>query len=125
MLTPVIAVTLYFFSSLMKPGMSRGLVISTLRAPSSVNTIRFAVSEKMWYSGRAVMMISWPSRTTGLTHSPACSMLATMFLCSSIAPLATPVVPPVYCRKAISSWPRATLRSGCLLPSASVSLKRV
>ena len=34
-----------------------------LRPPISVNTMQFAVSEKIWYSGRAVMMIS-----CALTH---------------------------------------------------------
>ena len=33
----------------------------------------------------------------------ACSTFATMLRCVSIAPLATPVVPPVYCRNAMSS----------------------
>ena len=35
-------------------------------------------------------------------------MFATMLRCVSIAPLATPVVPPVYCRKATSSGPTST-----------------
>ena len=39
----------------------------------------------------------------GCSHARACSMLATMLRCSSIAPFATPVVPPVYCRNAMSS----------------------
>ncbi|CSI46301.1 Uncharacterised protein [Vibrio cholerae] len=33
----------------------------------------------------------------------ACSTFATMLRCVRMAPFATPVVPPVYCRKAMSS----------------------
>ncbi len=46
----------------------------------------------------------------GPIHASACSMFATMLRWVSIAPLATPVVPPVYCRKAMSSGPMSTLR---------------
>ena len=39
-----------------------------------------------------------------------------MLRCSSTAPFATPVVPPVYCRNAMSSWPIGTRSS---LPRAA------
>ena len=42
-----------------------------------------------------------------------------------MAPLATPVVPPVYCRKATSSCVCGTGVKGSLAPSASTVLKRV
>ena len=44
-----------------------------------------------------------PVFRNGLTHARDCIRLAMMFRCRSIAPLATPVVPPVYCRNAMSS----------------------
>ena len=47
---------------------------------------------------------SCPARNVGLPiHAAACSTFVLMLPCDSIAPLATPVVPPVYCRKARSS----------------------
>ena len=47
-LTPVMKVNFTFDSSLTKPGMSRGFVISTLLPPTRVNTSMFVVSAKMW-----------------------------------------------------------------------------
>ncbi len=104
--------------------MSRGLVINRLAPPICRNTRQFALSAKMWYSGIAVTTISWDSRRLVPSHADACSMFATMFLCVSIAPLATPVVPPVYCRKAMSSWPISIFGSVLMLPRVSASLKR-
>ena len=46
-LTPVMVVKGYFPISLMKPGMSRGLVIRTLVAPILKKVRQFAVSAKM------------------------------------------------------------------------------
>ena len=43
---------------------------------------------------------------------------------SSIAPFATPVVPPVYCRNAMSSRPTSTAFSSWRAPSAMTSLNR-
>ena len=37
-----------FDSSLTKPGMSRGFVISTFLPPTRMNTSMFVVSAKMW-----------------------------------------------------------------------------
>jgi len=51
-------------------------------------------------------------------------MLATMFRFNSVAPLDSPVVPPVYCRKATSSRVLATGPSASLPPAATASLKR-
>ena len=53
-----------------------------------------------------------------------CSVFATMFRCVSTAPLETPVVPPVYCRKATSSPVTSTGSSSSEAPFASASLKR-
>ena len=44
-----------------------------------------------------------PASSAGRNHAPSCRMLATRLRCVSTAPLATPVVPPVYCRNAMSS----------------------
>ena len=91
------------FRILTNSGMSRGLVTSTLCAPMRMNTIAQAVSEKMWYSGNAAIATSWPPSSDCVTQAPTCCMFAIMFAWVSIAPLATPVVPPVYCRNARSS----------------------
>ena len=40
----------------------------------------------------------------GRIQASACSTLATRLRCVSTAPFDTPVVPPVYCRNAMSSW---------------------
>ena len=52
-------------------------------------------------------------------------MFAMMLRLSSIAPFATPVVPPVYCRNAMSSCPISTRSSVRLRPSASASDRRI
>ena len=90
-----------------------------------MNTRQFAVSEKMWYSGRAVMMVSSPWRTLSPIQALAWSMLAIMFSWVSMAPLATPVVPPVYCRNATSAWPRSSLGGLCFAPLSRASGKRM
>ena len=125
--TPLKNVNLYFDSSLTKPGKSRGLAISTLCAPSFMNSRQFAVSEKMWYSGSAVTRIIWPlaSRSDGPIHASDCSTLATMLRWVSTAPFDTPVVPPVYCRNAMSSWPSGTGSRFSNLPLLSASLKPI
>ena len=51
-------------------------------------------------SGR---MSATSSNPTGLIQACACITLEAIFACVSIAPFDTPVVPPVYCRKAMSS----------------------
>ena len=61
----------------------------------------------------------------GRIHARAWIMLATMFLLSSIAPFATPVVPPVYCRNAMSSWLSGTRSSARPRPAASASDSRI
>ena len=52
-------------------------------------------------------------------------MLATRLRWVSMAPLDTPVVPPVYCRKAISCGWMLTAGRVCLAPSFSVCLKGI
>ena len=54
----------------------------------------------------------------GRIQALACSTFATMLRCVSIAALATPVVPPVYCRKAMSCGPTPT---GCELQCRALS----
>src|ERR1700736_1269532 len=108
--TPLIKLNLYFFNSATNPGKSRGFVIKTLRAPKGMNARQLLVSAKMWYSGSAVMTIRpAPACSAGRIHTKDCSRFATMLRWVSTAALATPVVPPVYCRKAMSSGPRVTV----------------
>ncbi len=101
-LTPVIVVNFQLPISLTRAGRSRGLVISTLRLPHFMND-SVEVRQKMWYIGSGAMTISAPSLKLTEIHMPVCSRLARMLRWVSIAPLATPVVPPVYWRKAMSS----------------------
>ena len=61
----------------------------------------------------------------GNSHARDCSKFAMMLRWSSIAPFATPVVPPVYCRNAMSSWPSGTRSSARWRPSASASESRI
>jgi len=42
-------------------------------------------------------------RNPGSSHNSVCKTFERMFRCRRIAPLDTPVVPPVYCKKAMSS----------------------
>ena len=62
--------------------------------------------------------------SAGWYQASDCSTLATMFLCSSWAPLLTPVVPPVYCRNAVSFSVTSTGFSDMRSPSASTSFQR-
>ncbi len=78
----------------------------------------------MWYSGSAVMIDGASPPSARDSQPSTWAMLARMFRCRSIAPLDTPVVPPVYCRKAMSSWPTAKGFMVFPAPSASTSLKR-
>ena len=60
----------------------------------------------------------------GPIQASACRMLAHMLPCVSMAPFATPVVPPVYCRKARSSGrDRRPDRARVFAPSATAGLK--
>src|SRR5258708_4118718 len=102
-LTPDIQVKRYLPSSFTKPGMSRGLVMRTLCAPIFMLVRQLPVSAKMWYIGSGVITSSLPSARPPPTQAETCCRLATMLPWVSIAPFETPVVPPVYCRKAMSS----------------------
>ncbi|MNN29810.1 hypothetical protein D3C81_1434270 [compost metagenome] len=68
--------------------------------------------------------IGAPLASAGCIQASDCNTFDTMFRCSSVAPFEIPVVPPVYCRKAMSSGPVSTGFSVMLAPSASTSLKR-
>ena len=110
-------------SSLTSAGKSRGLVTSTLRLPHFMNE-SVAVRQKMWYSGNGAIAISVPSLKLTESHTPVCSMLARTFRCVSIAPLDTPVVPPVYCRNATSSRATSTGRKVAAAPLTPVTVTR-
>ena len=51
----------------------------------------------------SLMGLSPTRANIGWNQASVCRMLATTFRCSNVAPLETPVVPPVYCKKATSS----------------------
>ncbi|MNT66159.1 hypothetical protein D3C72_2042000 [compost metagenome] len=61
---------------------------------------------------------------TGLFQASDCSTLAITLRCSSTAPLLTPVVPPVYCSRAMSSGLMSGFLSVPRVPWATASLKR-
>ena len=99
---------------------SAGSVAPTAHDPAAQHT----VSAKMWYSGSARDdddLIDWrrACAARAAIHASVCSTLATTLRCSSVAPLDTPVVPPVYCRKATSSGFSSTGLSGSARPRAS------
>src|SRR5476649_1804051 len=74
----------------------------------------------MWYSGNAQTKTICSPCVGICSQASFCNTLAMTLRCSSTAPLDTPVVPPVYCRKAMSSWPCWT---GCNFRcSASLSI---
>src|SRR5665647_1904244 len=66
-----------------------------------------SVNAKMWYSGRAAILLIWlggPTRSSaGANQASACNTAATILRCVNTAPLERPVVPPVYCKKATES----------------------
>ena len=108
-LTPAKNEKRYRASSLTNPAKSRGFGIRMLCAPSLIIVRLFAVSAKMWYSGSAVIATSdWSGSSCGWIHASDCSTFAMRLRCVSTAPFDTPVVPPVYCRNAMSSWPSST-----------------
>ncbi len=90
-------------------GRSRGLGIRTMVAP--IRTLRFmaTVMPYTWKNGMDARVVSCPSRRS-VIQQRACSQLDTRFPCVSMAPLGTPVVPPVYWSSATSSAFRVT---GC------------
>ncbi len=119
-LTPIVMLHFHRSKSLTSAGRSRGLVTSTIRLPHFMND-SVAVRQKMWYIGSGAMAISVPSLKQGEIHAPVCSMLARMLRWVSIAPFDTPVVPPVYCRNAMSSRATSTGCNGAFVPRASAA----
>src|SRR5471030_2540889 len=79
----------------------------------------------MWYSGSGVTRISQPSLRLEPISALHCSMLATRLRWVSIAPLATPVVPPVYCSTATSLASGLTSLIGWPWPLANTSLNLI
>ena len=61
---------------------------------------------------------------TGPFQASDCSTLAITLRCSKMAPLLTPVVPPVYCSSAMSSGCRSGFLRAPRAPCASAWLKR-
>jgi hypothetical protein len=74
-----------------------------LCAPRCVNKKQFAVNEKMWYSGSAVMMTGRPhGRHRRLDPGGRLQQIRHHVSMRQHRAFATPVVPPVYCRNAAS-----------------------
>ena len=73
------------------------------------------------------MTITWSGRSPRwlFIQSSIWATFAATLRCVSVAPLATPVVPPVYCRKATSSSPTATGFGADFRPSASTVLNGI
>ncbi len=123
-LTPVMNVKRTFDISSTKAGMSRGFVIRTFWPPTYVNTRQFVVRAKMWYSGSAVMTTaSAPICFSSGIQFTICNVFAIRLRCVSTAPFETPVVPPVYCRKATSCGASSTGRRVSAAPALNASLK--
>ena len=61
----------------------------------------------------------------GMFQASDCNTLAITLLCSSTAPLDTPVVPPVYCNTAMSLGCRSGRFSATCFPCDTASLKRI
>jgi hypothetical protein len=99
-----------------KSCMLRGSVTSTVCAPIFMKTSADELSAYTWYSGSGQMKISLPlGQRRG---DPAAELLQVghhVAVADSIAPLATPVVPPVYCRNAsvvsVTAWAHPEARS--------------
>ena len=119
------AVNLNFAISEIICGKSRGLVIKTLSPPIFKINKQLAVSENIWYSGNAVIIISLPFLKTGLNQASACMTFAIKFRCVNMAPFATPVVPPVYCKKARSWEVRSTGVNVKFLPFVIAALNAI
>src|SRR5665647_1281841 len=88
-----------------------------------------SVNAKMWYSGRAAILLIWlggPTRSSaGANQASACNTAATILRCVNTAPLERPVVPPVYCKKATESSVLGAAWNGSAAPCARACLKDV
>ncbi|MNV71719.1 hypothetical protein D3C71_1647560 [compost metagenome] len=117
-----------FFSTPTNLAMSRGLGIRLRLEPWRMAS-RHSVSAKIWYSGSAATLCRWRRSgrrvSAGSNQASACSVAAMMLRWVRIAPLDRPVVPPVYCRKAIESSVAGLGRSVRCAPSANASGKVV
>jgi hypothetical protein len=80
-----------------------------------------AVMAKTWKNGRMPMMRSSPMRMS-LFHDSIWSTFVVRLAWVSMAPLGTPVVPPVYCRSAMSSF--GLMTAGSNWPSLSMRLSQ-
>ena len=104
-----------WISSLIRPAMSRGFGIrmqmrAAADAEQEARGQREDVIERQRGDDDHAVDRAAARASIGAFQASTCNTLATRLRCSSIAPLATPVVPPVYCRKAMSSGPTATRR---------------
>ena len=71
-----------------------------------------------WNSGSAIRTTSLPG-SASVNHARACAQFATKLKCVSMTPFDTPVVPPVYCNSARSSF---ALTGVCCTPPLAVRI---
>ena len=111
-----------FINNFIKPVISRGLATNNNLAPLRIPSRPQAVSAKIWVMGKAHKKTNccWRFFKAGSSQDSIWMILAKILRCNKTAPLDTPVVPPVYCKKAMSSslrlglvkpWPEPILRA--------------
>ena len=86
--------------------------------PQAMPTFITPVMPKTWNRGRAPTTFSWPGRAP-TAQRPTWRVLVWSAAWLSMAPLGSPVVPPVYCSTAMSA--SGSIATGRGLPSLSIS----
>ena len=81
------------------------------------------VKANIWYKGNAHIAKSSPNFNWFPTHSRTWIALASIFLWDKIAAFTPPVVPPVYCKNAMSSLSMFCFLNEKLEPILRASLK--
>ena len=113
--------------SLIRPVISLGLGTKINKPPLCIPNKAQAVKAKIWVIGNAQRKTSWSNLEffrPGSSQTSIWMIFARIFLCSNIAPLETPVVPPVYCKKAMWSEEIWGLVKACSFPILKTSLNR-
>ena len=87
-----------------------------MAAAAKTERLRVTVIPKTWKKGKLARLTSLPMSTLPI-QALICCTLNDRLRWVSMTALDTPVVPPVYCRTAISSMPIST-RGGCGDPSS-------
>ncbi len=108
--TPMKSVGLYLLMAFSRASMSLGLVTKIMAAERDHAQAMTATIPKTWKRGMAARWISSGIFTSG-RKAEAWSALATRLRWRITAALGTPVVPPVYWKRAMSSGPTSTFGS--------------